>query len=201
MLRSVEDENGAIVKSYDQNEFQSRCLPFQLFEEYHWFCRMKGTIRGLHFQLEPYAQSKLIRVLRGSILNVGVDIRPGSETYGRHMQAALSAEDRRQLFVPRGFAHGFCTLESNVEILIKADAPSTPDKVRGILWNDPDIGIEWPIDADKQTVSDSDRRLPRLKDVGGNVRSETMPLWMACEDYPTFAYLLAQEKSTEAQPR
>ena len=190
----IQDERGVLTKTYDQNELLSGQVSFQLVEEQQWFFAEIGTLRGLHFQLEPYAQAKLIRALRGSVLNVAVDIRKESATYGSHVVAATSAKDGRQLLIPRGFAHGLCTLEPDTEILFKADAPSVNDHVRGILWNDPDLGIEWPVDDDKVIVSERDRQLPCLKDADTKFGSDHLPPWMACDDYPTFAYLLAQKK-------
>jgi dTDP-4-dehydrorhamnose 3,5-epimerase len=189
----IQDERGVLIKTYD-HELLSRQASFHLVEEQQWFFADIGTLRGLHFQVEPYAQAKLIRVLRGAVLNVAVDIRMESATYGGHVVAATSAQDRRQLFIPRGFAHGLCTLEPDTEILFKADAPSVNDNVRGILWNDPDLGIEWPVDPDKVIVSERDRQLPCLKDTDTKFRSGFLPPWMVCDDYATFAYLLAQKK-------
>ncbi len=130
------------------------------------FSAEKGTIRGLHFQVAPFAQDKLVRCTRGRILDVAVDIREGSPTYGRHVSAELSAENGRQLLVPIGFAHAFMTLEADCEVQYKVTAYYSKDCDRGILWNDPDLGIDWGIDVSGAVLSEKDRNAPRLKDCG-----------------------------------
>lgn len=124
-----------------------------------------GTVRGLHYQEPPDAQDKLVMVVQGAILDIAVDIRHGSPTFGQSVAVELRAEDLNQLLVPVGFAHGFCTLQPNTMVLYKVSAPYSPACDRGILWNDPDLGIEWPVAPDAATLSDKDRRQPRLKDV------------------------------------
>lgn len=124
-----------------------------------------GTVRGLHYQEPPDAQDKLVMVVQGAILDIAVDIRYGSPTFGQSVAVELRAEDLNQLLVPVGFAHGFCTLQPNTMVLYKVSAPYSPACDRGILWNDPDLGIEWPVAPDAATLSDKDRRQPRLKDV------------------------------------
>ena len=126
----------------------------------------KGVLRGLHFQVAPFAQDKLIRVLRGSIFDVAVDIRNGSPTYGKWVACVLSAETFNQLLIPKGFAHGFLTLEPDIEVLYKVSAPYSPQCDRGICWNDPAIGIAWPLDRGQQPMlSDKDAAAPKLADV------------------------------------
>lgn len=126
------------------------------------FSREKGTVRGLHYQVEPAAQAKLVRVLSGRILDVAVDIRPASATYGRHVTVELTSADRNQLFIPTGFAHGFCTLEADTQVSYKVSAYYSPAHDRGIRWNDPDLAIDWPISAHAVILSDKDMRLPLL---------------------------------------
>ncbi|HMO26001.1 MAG TPA: dTDP-4-dehydrorhamnose 3,5-epimerase, partial [Tepidisphaeraceae bacterium] len=124
----------------------------------------KGVLRGLHYQIGKTAQAKLIRVIRGAILDIAVDIRRSSLTFGRHVRAVISADNWTQIYVPEGFAHGFVTLEANTEVIYKVTAPYSPADERGILWNDPALGIDWGIDASVATLSDRDRKHPRLAD-------------------------------------
>lgn len=118
----------------------------------------KGVVRGLHYQLPPSAQAKLVRVTRGSILDVAVDIRRGSPTFGKHVSAVISAENWQQILVPVGFAHGFVTLEPNTEVLYKVTAPYSPKDERGILWNDPALGIAWGVTESAAVLSEKDRK-------------------------------------------
>jgi dTDP-4-dehydrorhamnose 3,5-epimerase len=126
----------------------------------------QGTIRGLHYQVPPAAQDKLVMVVQGAILDVAVDIRRGSPTFGQSVAVELRAEDLTQLLVPVGFAHGFCTLRPNTMVLYKVSAPYDATADRGIRWNDPDLGIDWPVAPGAAILSDKDRVQPRLKDVG-----------------------------------
>jgi dTDP-4-dehydrorhamnose 3,5-epimerase len=125
----------------------------------------RGVVRGLHFQMPPMAQAKLVRVGAGAILDVAVDIRAGSPTYGRHVAVTLSAAKGNQLFVPEGFAHGFCTLEPNTEVIYKVNRYYSPEHDRGLLWSDPTLGILWPIAADAALLSDKDRRQAPLAEL------------------------------------
>ena len=125
----------------------------------------KGTLRGLHFQKPPFAQGKLVRVVRGSIVDVVVDIRRGSPTYGRHVATNLDAAGGAQLWVPPGFLHGFCTLEEQTEVFYKVTCYYSPSHDAGVLWNDPDLGIGWPVDSDAVVLSEKDRKHPRLRDM------------------------------------
>lgn len=124
----------------------------------------KGTVRGLHFQIPPFAQAKLVRCSRGRILDVAVDIREGSPTFGKHISIELSAENGWQLFIPTGFAHGLATLEAETEVQYKVSGIYSPMHDKGILWNDPDLGIPWPVDEQHATLSDKDRKNLTLRE-------------------------------------
>ncbi|GJE61580.1 dTDP-4-dehydrorhamnose 3,5-epimerase [Methylobacterium trifolii] len=130
------------------------------------FSAPKGTIRGLHFQLAPQAQAKLVRVLSGAILDVAVDLRRDSPTFGQHVAVTLDAEGGEQLYVPHGFAHGFCTLTPDTMVAYKVDAYYSPEHDRALVWNDPEIGIDWPVADAEAILSDKDKRAPRLSDLG-----------------------------------
>jgi dTDP-4-dehydrorhamnose 3,5-epimerase len=124
--------------------------------------RARSTLRGLHFQIPPKAQDKLVRVVRGAVLDVAVDIRTRSPTYGRWVAAQLSAENGKQMFIPKGFAHGFLTLEPLTEVLYKVSEYYSREHERGLAWDDPTIGIEWDTPADGMIIADRDRAFPRL---------------------------------------
>lgn len=136
----------------------------QFVQDNQAFNAVKGTLRGLHFQKAPHAQGKLVRVLKGAIYDVAVDIRPGSATYGQWVGAHLTAESGDQLWVPRGFAHGYVTTEDDTELFYKVDGDYAPGLEGGLAWNDPDLGIDWPLDGEP-VLSDKDKLLPRLKDL------------------------------------
>ena len=129
-----------------------------------------GTIRGLHYQLEPYAQSKLIRVLEGKILDVVVDIREKSPTYGKHFSIELSCENKQQFFIPKGFAHGFSVLSETAVVFYKTDQYYNPDSERGINFNDTDLNIDWKINTDKAIISIKDKVLPTFKEAEKNFK-------------------------------
>ncbi len=160
------DARGHFFEAFRQDMFQRHVDPAVAFvQDNQSLSRPVGTVRGLHFQLEPRAQAKLVRVLRGSILDVAVDIRPSSPTFGQHVAVTLSAENRAQLYVPAGFAHGFCTLEPDTEVFYKTSDYYSPEHDRGLAWNDPALGIDWPVAETAATLSDRDRKHPRLADL------------------------------------
>lgn len=160
------DARGYFFEAFRQDLFQREVDTGVAFvQDNQSLSRPAGTVRGLHFQIEPRAQAKLVRVLRGSILDVAVDIRPSSPAFGRHVAVTLSAENRAQLYVPAGFAHGFCTLEPDTEVFYKTSDYYSPEQDRGLAWNDPALGIDWPITETAATLSDRDRKHPLLAEL------------------------------------
>jgi dTDP-4-dehydrorhamnose 3,5-epimerase len=158
------DGRGFFYESYHQRHFEENHLPGVFRQDNHSLSR-RGVIRGLHFQREPFAQGKLVQVVRGAVFDVAVDIRPQSSVYRQWIGFKLDAENRSMLFIPAGFAHGFCALENDTEVLYKATEVYSPAHERGIAWNDPDIGIAWPDLGISYIVSEKDQALPRLKDL------------------------------------
>ena len=158
------DERGFFSETYHRSALAAAGIDVVFVQDNHSLSRQRGVVRGLHFQVAPRAQGKLVRVVRGAILDVAVDIRVGSPTFGRHVSAVLSAENWAQLWVPVGFAHGFCTLEPDTEVLYKVTDHYAPECDRGILWNDPALGIRWPVTAEQVVLSEKDRGHPRLAD-------------------------------------
>lgn len=156
------DERGYLMETYEHEAFRSAGIAAAFVQDNQSQSKRCGTIRGLHFQREPAAQAKLIRVIRGAILDVGVDLRPNSPTYGRWCSAELSSDDGREMFLPRGFAHGFCTLADDTVVAYKVDAAYSKAHEGGIVWNDPRIGINWPVDDRDAILSDRDRALPEF---------------------------------------
>ncbi|WP_445501753.1 dTDP-4-dehydrorhamnose 3,5-epimerase [Microvirga sp. G4-2] len=156
--RRFGDERGWFSETYSTRAFSEALGNITFVQDNQAFSAVKGTLRGLHFQSPPEPQAKLIRVLRGSIFDVAVDLRVGSPTYGRWVGKTLTAEGGEQLFVPRGFAHGYCTLESHTEVAYKVDGFYAPACDAGLAWNDPALGIEWPLTP--VVLSEKDRVLP-----------------------------------------
>lgn len=166
--RQFADARGFFSESYSRPAFQQIGVPCEFVQDNHSLSRERGTVRGLHFQVASLAQAKLVRVLRGAVYDVAVDIRRDSPTFGRHIAVDLSAENGRQLFVPAGFAHGFCTLEPDTEVFYKVDAPYSRDHERGVRWNDPVLGIAWPVTEREAVLNGRDRQLPLLDDLDGS---------------------------------
>ena len=159
-----EDSRGYFFESYNQQVF-SEYLASTEFVQDNQSSSEYGVVRGLHFQLSPYAQSKLIRVLSGRILDVGVDIRKGSSTYGKVFTIELSAQNRKQLYLPKGFAHGFSVLSEKAEVLYKCDTFYNKQSEQGILFDDPQLNIDWQIPKEKIKVSEKDRTNQLFKDL------------------------------------
>ncbi|MFE4712017.1 dTDP-4-dehydrorhamnose 3,5-epimerase [Paenibacillus sp. NPDC056722] len=157
------DHRGWFMETYSERIFKEHGINLNFLQDNQSFSEAKGTLRGLHFQLNPKAQSKLVRCTQGSIFDVAVDLRKGSPNYGKWFGIELSAENKKQLLIPKGFAHGFMTLVENVEVQYKVDELYAPDCDGGILWNDPFIGIKWPIDV-VPVLSAKDEHAPLLKD-------------------------------------
>lgn len=156
------DERGFFLETYSEAAFAALGIDARFVQDNHAYSVQAGVLRGLHFQLPPFTQAKLVWVVRGSALDVVVDLRRGSPTFGRHYAVELTAENMLRLFVPRGFAHGYLTLAPHTEFLYKVDNVYAPQADSGLLWNDPDLGINWP--SAEPTLSAKDRLLPRLKD-------------------------------------
>jgi dTDP-4-dehydrorhamnose 3,5-epimerase len=155
------DSRGSFYESYVRKKYQGQGVDCEFVQDNHSMSR-KGVLRGLHYQENP-GQAKLVRVTLGEVFDVAVDIRKGSPTFGQWSGVLLSAENHRQLYIPTGFAHGFCVLSGTAEFLYKCSAYYAPSGERGILWNDPDIGIDWPIKD--PLLSEKDKKLPRLRDI------------------------------------
>ena len=154
------DARGWFMESWSKKKMEDAGIFVDFVQDNHSFSAEKGTLRGLHYQLNPMAQAKLLRVSRGTIFDVAVDIRRGSPTYAKWVGIELSAENHRQLFIPRGFAHGFITLTDDVEVLYKADNLYAPEYDGNIRWDDPEIGIKWPIAP--VVLSEKDAAAPAL---------------------------------------
>ena len=156
------DERGFFSEVYNRAELKAHGLDISFVQDNHSLSTDRGTVRGLHFQTPPFAQAKLVRVIRGAIFDVAIDLRSGSPFFGRHVSAVVSAEKWNQILVPAGYAHGFCTLEPDTEVLYKVDAPYSAEHDRGLIWNDPVLGIDWPTDPDTAVLSEKDRNHPDL---------------------------------------
>ena len=161
--RIFKDARGYFFESFSEREFVEKVCKTTFVQDNESYSSY-GVVRGLHFQKPPYTQSKLVRVIKGSVLDVAVDIRKGSPTFGKHVAVELTEENHRQLFIPRGFAHGFAVLSDEVLFQYKCDNFYAPQADGGILWNDPDLNIDWRIPTDKIILSDKDTKHPLLKD-------------------------------------
>ncbi len=161
--RIFEDSRGYFFESFNQKEFEEKVGQVRFVQD-NESKSCYGVVRGLHFQKGEHAQSKLVRVIKGAVLDVAVDLRPASRTFGKYIAAELTEENHRQFFIPQGFAHGFSVLSEEVIFQYKCDNFYCPSSEGAIAWDDPDLAIDWRIPADKVILSEKDRRHPRLSD-------------------------------------
>jgi dTDP-4-dehydrorhamnose 3,5-epimerase len=156
------DSRGFFSETFNARRYAEIGIEAPFVQDNHSLSAQRGVVRGLHCQIAPHAQGKLVRVIRGAIWDVVVDIRHGSPSYGRHVAAVLSAENWSQLWVPAGFLHGFCTLEPDTEVIYKVTGEYDRASERGVIWNDPDLALPWPVEPGGALLSEKDIRLPRL---------------------------------------
>ena len=169
--RRFADARGYFVETYNERTFAPAGIAVKFVQDNQSYSAKRGTIRGLHFQLPPAAQSKLVRVLQGSVYDVAIDLRVGSPTYGRCDGATLTAEGGEQIFVPRGFAQGFCTLEPDTVVAYTVDEFYAPASDSGLIWNDQTLAVDWPVAGDA-VLSDKDHKLGRFADFKSPFRYE-----------------------------
>ena len=174
--RRFSDARGWFSETYSQAAMAARGVPETFVQDNQSFSVQTGTVRGIHFQRPPHAQAKLVRCLRGSLVDYAVDLRRQSPTFGRWVSARLTAEGGEQLYIPVGFGHAFVTLEPNVEIAYKVTDVYAPDCDGGVRWDDPQIGIEWPLPAEGAVLSDKDAVLPGLADLDVDFAYDGRPL-------------------------
>jgi dTDP-4-dehydrorhamnose 3,5-epimerase len=163
--KRIGDTRGSFSEIFRQDRFTAEVGPVTFVQDNQSRSALKGTIRGLHFQRKPRTQGKLVRAIRGAVLDVAVDIRTGSPSFGRFEAVELSAENGQQLWVPPGFLHGFCTLTDDVELAYKVTDYYSPEHDACVRWDDPDIGIPWPVAASEAVLSDKDRKALLLRDL------------------------------------
>jgi dTDP-4-dehydrorhamnose 3,5-epimerase len=162
--RKFGDDRGFFSETYNVKSYAEAGIDLTFIQDNHSYSAAKGVVRGLHYQLPPFAQDKLVRVTRGAILDVAVDIRKSSPNFGKWVALEVSAEKWNQILVPKGFAHGFITLIENTEVIYKVTDYYAPDHDRSIRFDDPAIGIRWPVPASGVQLSDKDQKAPRLAD-------------------------------------
>ena len=158
------DARGFFSETWVESKLEAQGFSQRFVQDNHSYSSGTGTIRGLHCQIAPSIQGKLVRVVRGSVWDVAVDIRQGSPSYGKHVAVTLSAENWAQLWIPGGFLHGFCTLEADTEVIYKVTADYDKTAERAVIWNDPDLALPWPVQPGQELLSDKDRLAPRLAD-------------------------------------
>ena len=159
------DDRGWFSEVWNERALASAGIDLTFVQDNEAFSKSRGTLRGLHYQVAPFAQDKLVRAVAGTILDVAVDLRAGSPTYGQHVARELSAEVGNQLLVPTGFAHGYCTLTADTVIAYKVTNYYSAEHDRGIRWDDPALGIEWPFDGTEAVLSEKDRAAPLLAEL------------------------------------
>ena len=159
------DERGFFSETWNERVFSDAGLNFHFVQDNHSLSANAGVLRGLHYQRPPHSQDKLVRCSRGSILDIAVDIRQGSPTFGQHVSVVIDAENWQQIFVPKGFAHGFLTLEPNTEVQYKVTDFYAPDCDAGILWNDPALNIDWGVKSEEVILSAKDKIAPKLEEI------------------------------------
>jgi len=159
------DDRGFFTELYNKETLLENHIEMDFVQDNYSVSTDKNTVRGLHYQEPPFAQCKLVSVLQGSVLDVAVDIRKSSSTFGQHVAVELSAANGKQLWVPEGFAHGFCTMSDATSVLYKVSAPYSTAHDKGIFWNDPVLEIDWPASAQEGILSEKDKLLPRLEDM------------------------------------
>jgi len=163
--RHFSDGRGFFEETFRANQYEDGGVFGPFVQDNHSLSEEPFTLRGLHFQIAPHAQAKLVRCTRGAIFDVAVDLREGSMTYGQSISIILTAANRKQLYVPTGFAHGFLTLEANTEVQYKVSDYYDPKCDHGVAWDDHDLSIEWPLDGHEPILSDKDRQQPNLRDL------------------------------------
>lgn len=174
--KRLADARGWFSETWNKSRLEAEGIAIDFCQDNHSLSQDKGTIRGLHFQTPPYAQTKLVRCLRGRIFDVAVDIRRSSPTYGHWAGVELTAENGKQLLIPKGYAHGFLTLEPDCEIAYKVDAYYSAENDGGIAWNDAIIGIDWPLDVLDPMLSEKDARLPSLRELSVDFPYDGQPM-------------------------
>ena len=163
--RKLGDHRGFFSETYNKHALAQAGIALEFVQDNHSLSVSRGVVRGLHYQTPPFAQDKLVRVVRGAILDVAVDLRRSSPTFGKHVSAVISAEEWNQILVPVGFAHGFCTLAPDTEVIYKVTNYYSPAHDKGVRWNDPALGINWPVHEGDAIVSDKDKVQPLFSEL------------------------------------
>jgi dTDP-4-dehydrorhamnose 3,5-epimerase len=176
VTRRFSDDRGWFSETYSAPKLLELGIDTQFIQDNQSFSIPAGTIRGIHFQRPPYAQAKLVRCVRGKILDIAVDLRRGSPTFGKHVSAELTGENGDQLYVPVGFGHAFVTLEANTEVAYKVSATYAPEADGGIIWDDPTLAIDWPLPTTGPALSDKDKKLPTLAEFDSPFDYDGRPL-------------------------